>query len=247
VTYAGGFRTGFRRCAVFAVLTALTTAGCTADPDRPGPAPPSAPGPAPAASGYPEHRDIIATVFWVGEPAGRDNDYIGNAASAWDENWQQHFGGVDDPADRQHDGYWPAGFTPGENPFYFALPYGEFTDSGAVRRDVSRVYWYDPASAPKANASILRTRWVRITLGDRTAYAQWSDVGPYEADDVDYVFGRARPTESRAGIDLSPATARYLGVAGSARVAWQFVDAGAVPAGPWTEIVTPPGRPGGPG
>jgi len=28
-------------------------------------------------------------------------------------------------------------------------------------------------------------------------------------------------------------------------VSWQFVDAGQVPAGPWTEIVTPSGTPVG--
>ncbi len=42
---------------------------------------------------YPLHRDVTATVFWVGES--------GNAASAWDDLWEKHFGGVDDPERRR--------------------------------------------------------------------------------------------------------------------------------------------------
>ena len=40
--------------------------------------------------------------------------------SAWDQNWQENFGGYDDP-DRRN-GYLPAGFMPTLNPFYIALP-----------------------------------------------------------------------------------------------------------------------------
>jgi hypothetical protein len=46
----------------------------------------------------------------------------------WDQHWQTSYGGVDDP-DRRN-GYWPADFTPRENPFYVALPYGEFDALG---------------------------------------------------------------------------------------------------------------------
>jgi len=194
---------------------------------------------------YPAHRDIIATVFWVGEAPSRDNDHIGNDASAWDDHWRQHFGGADDPNRRQHGGYWPAGFRPRENPFYVALPYGEFTDSGDVRTDVSKVYWYDRKHPPTDGRSILAGRWVQVSLNGRTTYVQWADVGPFQEDDVDYVFGTHPPIDRRAGIDLSPAAARYLRVPGEARVSWQFVDADQVPAGPWTEIVTPSGTPVG--
>ena len=197
-----------------------------------------------ARTAYPLHRSVIATVFWVGEPPSRDNDYIGNDASAWDDHWRQHFGGMDDPNRRQHGGYWPAGFRPRQNPFYVALPYGEFTDSGYVRADVDKVYWYDPKHPP-TDRSILAGRWVRVILDGRSAYLQWADVGPFQEDDVDYVFGTRPPIDKRAGIDLSPAAARYLGVPGKARVSWQFVDEDQVPAGPWTEITTPSGIPVG--
>lgn len=188
--------------------------------------------------GYPERRDVTATVFWVGETAGPDNDEIPNDVSAWDGAWQAHYGGVDDPANRVLAGKWPAGFTPEENPYYFALPYSEFTDAGTVKADVTNVPWYDPADPPRSGRSILKNRWIEITSGDRTAYAQWQDVGPFESDDWQYVFGDAQPKESRAGLDLSPATAAALGVDGRGQVSWRFVEADEVPPGPWTEIVT---------
>lgn len=195
-------------------------------------------------SDYRPRSNVTATVFWVGEPASPDNDHIANRSSAWVRDWQGSFGGVDDPRARTPDGKWPAAFRPRENPFYFALPYGEFTDAGTVRADVIRVPWYDPADPPQHGRSILKNRWIEVRSGDRTAYAQWEDVGPFQTDDADYVFGHARPKEPRAGLDLSPATAAALGLDGRGEVSWRFVEEGEVPAGPWTEIVT---RTGGAG
>lgn len=187
---------------------------------------------------YPLRSAVTATVFWVGEAAGPDNDEIPNDASAWDARWQVHYGGVDDPRNRVEGGKWPAGFTPKENPYYFALPYSEFTDDGVVKPDIDQVPWYDPANPPRKGHSILKNRWIKVTNGDRTAYAQWEDVGPFETDDHPYVFGDEKPKESRAGLDLSPATAAALGIDGRGQVSWRFVEADDVPAGPWTEIVT---------
>ena len=67
------------------------------------------------------------TCFWVGEPTDKENAYIPNDCSYWDDEWMKHFGGVDDPDPRN--GYHPAKFTPKQNPFYFALPYGERDDN----------------------------------------------------------------------------------------------------------------------
>src|SRR5581483_9702639 len=77
------------------------------------------------------HNNITTTYFWVGEPADGDNGYIANSASTWDEQWQKHYGGVDSPSPRN--GYDPAGFTPRENPFYFALPYSDIDGKGNRR------------------------------------------------------------------------------------------------------------------
>jgi hypothetical protein len=187
---------------------------------------------------YPLRSNVTATVFWVGEQAGPDNGGIANDASAWDAQWRAHFGGVDDPERRVRGGQWPAGFTPKENPYYFALPYSEFTDDGTVKADVDRVPWYDADTRPRHGVSILKNRWIEVTFGEKKAYAQWQDVGPFETDDWAYVFGDAPPRYSKAGLDLSPATAAALGVDGRGQVSWRFVEADDVPDGPWTEIVT---------
>src|SRR5437868_4608052 len=79
-------------------------------------------------SKYPLHSDIIATMFWVGEKATSANDYIPNESSAWNTNWMDDYGGIDNPYTRN--GYYPEGFVPKENPFYFALPYDDMGEFG---------------------------------------------------------------------------------------------------------------------
>ncbi len=186
----------------------------------------------------PEHRNINATVFWVGEPADADNGYIANDVSAWDDHWKAHFGGVDNPVKRQHQGNWPRAFKPKENPFYVALPYDDYTNSGSVKSSVRRVPWYDPKRPPSATYSILKNSWVAVTRGRKTVYVQWEDVGPQNTNDFNYVFGTAPPRYKASGIDLSPAAAKYLGFPGTGKVSWRFVGPSQVPSGPWRDIVT---------
>lgn len=64
-------------------------------------------------------------------------------------------------------------------------------------------------------------------------------------DDAGYVFGTARPRNTRyngAGLDVSPALNGCLGFAeldgDSDRVDWRFVEATQVPPGPWRKTVT---------
>ena len=188
---------------------------------------------------YPIHTGVSATYFWVGEPADKDNKDISNAPSAWDDNWQQHFGGVDDPKKRS--GFLPAKFTPNENPFYVALPYNDFDSKGNRRSDALAIIPWANEKAWKKNESMLKNQWVKITKGDKTAYAQWEDVGPFGENDASYVFGTAKPkskTNEDAGIDLSPAASQYLDLQDIDTVDWQFVDEKDVPAGPWKQIVT---------
>lgn len=182
------------------------------------------------------HNGITATVFWVGEGATDDNDFIHNRSSAWMGDWVEAFGGIDDPDDRC--GYRPCGFKPRENTFYFALPYTDYSKDGMRPKSelAHDVPWYDGGHIP--NGSLLKNRWIKITHENKTAYAQWEDVGPFEDDDPAYVFGDAKPKEARAGLDLSPATTDYLGVDGRGVVSWRFVDEGEVPDGPWRDIIT---------
>ena len=158
--------------AVLLALAALVLAACSGggDPDE---------------DAYPPHRDVTATVFWVGEPPSEDNDEIANDESYWDADWEEHFGGFDDPDHRTPDGGRPAAFTPEENPFYFALPYGELADDDTVKPDVTRVPWYRGQRIGR-DRSILKNRWIEVSLGPRTVYAQWQDVGPFGEDDPDY-------------------------------------------------------------
>jgi hypothetical protein len=187
------------------------------------------------------HQHVLTTIFWVGEPAGPENDHIHNASSAWDEDWLAHFGGVDDPLHR--DGWWPAGFRPNENPFYCALPYDDLTPDGARKPTALRVVPWAHERDWADGESMLKDRWLRIDHPStgRTCYAQWEDSGPCEYDDAAYVFGTAAPinrTLLGAGLDVSPAVRDYLGLGDSGYVDWCFVDAREVPEGAWREIVT---------
>ncbi len=183
---------------------------------------------------YPIHRNITATIFWIGEGSTKGH---GNVVSAWDRRWVEHYGGVDSPYDRF--GFFPGSFFPKENPFYVALPYNDFNG----RRKVSAyqvVYWAKEKKG-KPWESMCKNRWVKITKNGRTVYAQWEDVGPFLSNDAAYVFGRARPRNTRnnrAGIDVSPAVRDYLHLSDIDKVDWQFVRDEEVPEGPWKVIVT---------
>jgi hypothetical protein len=182
-----------------------------------------------------QFKQTMTTLFWVGEPSNAENDFIPNDVSYWDENWQAKFGGVDDPEHRN--GYWPAGFVPKENPFYVALPYGEFIRGHELKPEAQLIPWYRLGLSP-----LLKNRWVEVRRGDRSCYAQWQDVGPNNENDFDFVFGTAtKPQntfEAKAGLDVSPAVWRYLGMEENGLTSWRFADVAEVPLGPWTEIVT---------
>ena len=80
-----------------------------------------------------------------------------------------------------------------------------------------------------------------MSYGGKKVYVKWEDVGPYETDDVNYVFGNGLPInkiDARAGLDVSPAVRDYLGLSGIDKTDWQFVPAASVPAGPWKNIIT---------
>lgn len=194
----------------------------------------------------PGSHTVNATIFWVGEAAGPENGNIANDVSSWDGGWVAHFGGIDDPnaQARTPDGLRPKAFAPKENPFYFALPYTDFTDAGQVKENAALVPWYDAAlpSRPQTAAlpafSIIKNRWIEITYNGKTAYAQWEDAGPKNSDDVAYVFGSKAPQFARSGLDVSPATAAYVGFKGSGQLSWRFVTFSEVPAGPWRDKVT---------
>jgi len=177
----------------------------------------------------------VATVFWVGEPAG-DHNPVPNTRSAWDQNWQENFGGLDHPD--QRDGWCPAGFTPRLNPFYVALPYNDVAGGGSHRPEASAAIPWFWRNYRGDGISVCKDRWVAIHHAGRVCYAQWEDVGPFETDHWQYVFGQEAPRPNRnqsAGIDLSPATRDFLGLRSGETVEWRFVEDADVPQGPWTD------------
>ena len=191
------------------------------------------------------HTNISTTFFWVGEPADADNGFIPNNASAWDDLWKTHFGGTDDPNARSTDPahpYWPAAFTPQENPFYCALPYNDFDQHGQRRASLANVVPWVRFTALGPLESALKNRWVKIVFNGKTCYAQWEDVGPFGENDAKYVFGTKPPASGanqHAGLDVSPAVLDYLGLSGLDRTDWRFVLADeTIPPGPWSEIIT---------
>ena len=75
--------------------------------------------------------------------------------------------------------------------------------------------------------------------GNRIAYAQWEDAGPFRTDHWQYVFGNERPKPNLnkgAGLDVSPAVRDYLGLKQTEVTDWRFVDVNEVPRGPWATL-----------
>ncbi len=185
---------------------------------------------------FPWKRDIVATVFWIGETPTANNP-VPNTVSAWDRRWTSNFGGYDDPDPDRRIGFLPKGFTPGQNPFYFALPYNDISRNGTKASARAAIPWFEEAFY-RSGRTVLKGRWIAIRRGDKVCYAQWEDVGPFETDDWQYVFGdqpKPKTTMNRgAGLDVSPAVRDFLEFgSGYGTVDWRFVDIEEVPEGPW--------------
>ncbi len=178
-------------------------------------------------------RNVVATIFWVGELPTQNNP-TPNIKSAWDQNWMANFGGYDHPDRRT--GYLPADFVPALNPFYIALPYNDVAKGGAHQPEASEVIPWFWEHYRGDGISVCKGRWIAIHHEGRVCYGQWEDVGPFEVNHWQYVFGNESPRPNRnrnAGIDLSPAIRDYLRLRSGATVEWRFVEDHQVPEGPW--------------
>ncbi|MFZ4116707.1 MAG: hypothetical protein ACOYK6_08330 [Chthoniobacterales bacterium] len=183
---------------------------------------------------YPWKRNIFTTVFWIGERPTANNP-VPNNKSTWDANWARNFGGYDNPNPSARANFIPKGLIPKQNPFYCALPYNDVTRS-RTKIDVPKIVpWFKEAFV-KQGQSVLKGRWIAIHYNGRTCFAQWEDCGPFRTDHASYVFGNERPRPNLnhgAGLDVSPAVRDYLGLNRNEYCDWKFVDAAAVPDGPW--------------
>lgn len=184
----------------------------------------------------PWKRNIVTTVFWVGEHACKANP-VANTRSSWDYRWQRSFGGYDDPNQLARIDYRPAKFIPKQNPFYIALPYNDVTSRGTKAEAATVIPWFENGFQTPGH-TVCKGRWVAIRHGNRVCYAQWEDVGPFLTDHWQYVFGNERPRHNLnhgAGLDVSPAVRDYLRLKDRDLTDWQFVNASEVPPGPWMQ------------
>jgi hypothetical protein len=186
---------------------------------------------------YPWKTGIVTTIFWIGEPAGGNNP-VHNFSSSWDLNWEQSYGGYDNPNPTARRGYIPAAFRPRQNPFYVALPYNDVTHGDTKPEARVVIPWFRDAFV-EPGKSVCRDRWIAIRGGSgRVCYAQWSDCGPFRTDHWQYVFGSEKPKPNLnhgAGLDVSPAVRDYLGLSNTDVTDWKFVDFRDVPRGPWAD------------
>jgi len=178
-------------------------------------------------------RNVVATVFWVGEQP-TENNPTPNDKSAWDQNWMANFGGYDDPNNRE--GFFPKNIVPKINPFYVALPYNDIGKDFRHRPEAVEVIPWFWEKYQGEGISVCKSRWLAIHYKGKICYAQWEDVGPFETDHHEYVFGNenARPNRNKAaGLDVSPAVRDFLEMPSGERVEWRFVEDHEVPKGPW--------------
>ncbi len=184
---------------------------------------------------YPWKSEIVTTIFWVGEKPGGNNP-VPNRVSSWDKEWIKDYGGIDEPDPAHRSNYIPVNFTPRLNPFYCALPYNDKASDGH-RPEAPRVVPWFREAYQGPGVSTCKDRWVAIRKGDRVAYAQWEDAGPFRTDHWQYVFGNDRPKPNLnkgAGLDVSPAVRDYLGLKPTDVTDWRFVEFSEVPRGPWS-------------
>lgn len=209
---------------------------------------------------YPTHTGIVATTFWVGEIFDARAADGSQRISTYDDNWYANYGGCDGVVVARtcrtekrlaSNGWFPRHMTPKQNPFYLDLPYDDLNDRAGFRYRGRHIPWAkDAAYRPyikDRRVSLMKDRWVRIWRGSRVCYGQIQDAGPGQYHNARYVFGtkNARPRNkryNRAGMDVSPALNGCLGFRSlngdGDKVNWRFVEASAVPPGPWTTIVT---------
>src|SRR3954471_20517247 len=189
-----------------------------------------------AGEEFPWKSEIVTTTFWIGEKPTANNP-VPNRASSWDTNWTKNYGGMDDPEKSKRHDFIPVKFTPQQNPFYCALPYNDKSTNGH-RPEAPRVVPWFKEAYQGPGVSTCKGRWIAIRHGNKVAYAQWEDAGPFRTDHWQYVFGNERPKPNLnkgAGLDVSPAVRDYLGMNDTDVTDWKFVDFEDVPHGPWAQ------------
>ena len=82
----------------------------------------------------------------------------------------------------------PVAFVPRQNPFYVALPYNDVTRGTTKPEAKVLIPWFRQAFVQEGH-TVCKDRWIAVARGNRVAYAQWEDCGPFRTDHYQYVFG----------------------------------------------------------
>ena len=186
---------------------------------------------------FPWKTQIVTTTFWIGEKPTANNP-VPNVMSSWDKSWTKNYGGYDNPDQSLRRDFIPVKFTPRQNPFYVALPYNDKAINGH-RPEAPRVVPWFKEAYQGPGVSTCKGRWIAIRRGNKVAYAQWEDAGPFRTDHWEYVFGNERPKPNLnkgAGLDVSPAVRDFLGMQDTDVTDWKFVEFSEVPHGPWSKL-----------
>src|SRR2546423_10194087 len=114
---------------------------------------------------FPWKKEIVTTVFWIGEKPAQNNP-APNRVSSWDKDWTKNYRGLDDPNPANRSNYIPVKFTPRQNPFYCALPYNDKAREGHRPEAPRIVPWFNEAYQGPA-VSTCKSRWIAIRKRDR--------------------------------------------------------------------------------
>jgi len=193
--------------------------------------------PRPVRQVFPWRRNIVTTIFWIGEKPTARNPTPNNKSS-WDPKWAINYGGYDDPDPKKRSrDFRPMGFEPKLNPFYVALPYNDVATVTLTKPEASRVIPWFKRRFKRHGKTVCKSQWVAIRYRNRVCYAQWEDCGPYHTDDWEYVFKGKRPRNRKmnggAALDVSPAVRDFLKMPSGARCDWRFVTLREIRNGPW--------------
>src|SRR2546423_3925712 len=73
---------------------------------------------------YPWKKNIVTTIFWIGERPSRNNP-VPNRRSSWDKDWSRSYGGFDDPKTAHRRNYVSVKVMPPPEPLFFVPPHND--------------------------------------------------------------------------------------------------------------------------
>ena len=186
---------------------------------------------------FPWKTEIVTTVFWIGEKPTANNP-VPNRSSSWDANWTKNYGGLRRSRDVETSRFHPGEIHAAAEPVLLRAALQRQITNGH-RPEAPRVVPWFKEAYQGPGVSTCKGRWIAIRKGNKVAYAQWEDAGPFRTDHWQYVFGNERPKPNLnkgAGLDVSPAVRDYLGMQDTDVTDWKFVEFSEVPHGPWSKL-----------